>query len=332
MSSEQRVIRPYVGVDEIERAIAGASVLFGSHALTAGGRVTVSTHSFMADRFVLRLAEDEGDFEKFLDLLEQGLAAMEVDTDKAEVMLLLSTTRLKRVEISWRRRVSELAPEDFSSTIAHAESRPVPLQTPFGGCTATLYVALAESLPPKPLRPHRKGTWLARSEFKIVTDLGEIGFTPYPLNDEIRQRLALSPKALRYTVVEDPLLPSPGADAVVVYVDEDVLAQLTTAPYTPGAKAFQRQLFLDAMTAVVHSASHILSEDEGQVRLDDIEGSLLGNLLQRMAMPRSGDRSLDLEESYLEMVQADPGRFLTFVEGWIPQFDRAIADALAEGA
>ena len=195
------------------------------------------------------------------------------------------------------------------------------------GSRVDLYLCLAHELEVAPLRAWRRGTWLGHLFFRVETDLGEIGFTPIPLDDEKRQLLGLSLDTLRYADIEGPLDPEQGDNAIVLYVDEELLARAALAPTTSAAKAFQAQLFLDAMTAVVYTASADMTrspQDYGA--LVDIDGSIYDRILDRVAGTDKHSK-----EIFFEKTRSSPTLVLAHIEGLLSDLRKNLGSILTGG-
>src|SRR5690606_15842814 len=147
---------------------------------------------------------------------------------------------------------------------------------------------LADEQPPRPLRPRRRGTWLGRVRFKLSTQLGELGFTPRRLTSEKRAELDLPDTTIRYVEVDPTaLLDEELDDAIDLYVDETILAYLGQAPDSASARSFQRQLFVDVVSAVVRAAPKVEGFDT--LELAQMEESILFRIVDAAALPASGE-------------------------------------------
>ncbi len=330
MSSEARVVRPYAGVGEVQGALSTVKTWIGGEAVSPGGHRSVPTRSFVSEQVHLELAPED-EFEKFCSGLRGGVESAGVPTDSVELVALLTSPRLRLAEVAWRKAIDGLTSDHRTIRLATAERRPSPLLAVHGGCIITLYVILTEELSPKPLRPHRTGTWLGRVNFRIVTDLGEVGFTPIPLDEGQRTRLGLSANTLRYVEVEQECVLDPdlASDSARLYVDEQILGELSRSPHTPGAKTFQRQLYLDFLRAVVHTGSYEMSKADSIPRFDEVEDSLLGRLLSR-SLSLMGIDHRDQRQEWLTQVVRNPELVVANLESVIERFRKDISAAIAE--
>jgi hypothetical protein len=110
-----------------------------------------------------------------------------------------------------------------------------------------------------------------------------------------------------------PLEEGIGENSVEVWVDADLLAKMSATPRGKTSTALQRQLFVDAIANVVHSArSESALADLGWL---DVKDSLLGRVIEVVA-PSSSSVEVHTAAcvSYLNMVKTHPARFLAFAE------------------
>lgn len=332
MSTEQRLVRPFVDLAPVRSWIRRTALEFAGSVVPAGGGISVAVGVFVSERLAIQLAEDAEHLPDRLQRLADAVDTTGIPADALELVLVLSTPRLQRAEVAWRSRLPELARQGHRVEVGGEGRRPGPLSAPFGGCDAQLALVMAETLPPAPLVPHRRGTWLARAWFTIATDLGQIGFTPIPLTDDVRREHDLPARTLRLVIADRVTDPEMDPDAALsVYVDQEVLAQLTAEPNARGSKSLQMQLFLDAMTAVVHAASREINAGDGSDSYLEAQDSLLGSLFRQMAARSDGEVDVDLAQRYWNGVKNHPERTVALIEGWLPDFKKALVNAISEG-
>ena len=80
-------------------------------------------------------------------------------------------------------------------------------------------------------------------------------------------------------------------DAVELFVDEDLLGHLNRAADSPASRAFQRQLFVDAMAAVARALPRV--PGLSSLELADIDGTVLGRIVDAIA-PQPGDNIVEI--------------------------------------
>lgn len=316
MSSEERVVRPYLGVDRLQKALSGFSLRVGNDVLDNGQRLMLSPLDYLSRTVAVALAGDGAPLAAVREQLVDGIDELGIERGDVELLIVLSTPRLKLSEIVWRRRLDEAHSLEPTVVIASGLERPLALQTPFGGCRVDVYLALSSPLDQVILRPWRKGTWIGHVAFVLSTDLGEIGFTPLPLDDETRSLLNVPKSTNRVVRIQESVLnPDVTDDALELYVDADLLATLAHFPSTAGARSFQRQLFLDAATAIVVEA--LRSPELGDRGAEELEGSLLGKVISLVAGRRAGELEQarrGRREQVLGTLRNDPTLFIALLE------------------
>lgn len=308
MNSEQRDVRPFPRALRVQEATAAWALAVGDALVPTGGSLDLKAIDFNTAHVDLVLAGDDDGIAKLADELRRTVVDVGVPTSSVRIAVFASTPRLKLSERSYEVGLDELEGAPVRVPLASPTHRPGPFDAPFGGVRVDAYVLLADHLEPEPLRPWRKGTWLAHHRFELRTTLGEIGFLPRELDDEQRERLQLPSSTQRFVKLEGSALePDVDDSALEVLVDKELLALLAQHPNTPGSRFFQRQLFLDAARAIVTNA--LRDPDLSSVTVADLDGSMLGRLVRRATGPGAGPQSL------LDEVRNDPDLFLARIEG-----------------
>lgn len=316
MSQERRIIRPYLGVDAVQAAIADVVLRFGQDRIEAQSTLTVPVTLFMADRTELVLVEPDEAPDERLTAIQNAVKECDLDPGDTELVLVLSASGIKSKDIAWRFRLDgqQSLPREVR---LDGPPRPRALQAPVSGCDFELFVALSESQEPQPLRPSLRGAWLARNRYRVSTDLGTIGWRPVPLTDDLRKALGLHPETIRFIEVNSVTNPDAAPeDAVVVYVDESVLAELTAHVNSPGARHLQLEIFLDAMRAVIHAGGREVARGDA-TSLAEAEGSVVERLLAQVCDERvpAGISPAALWNK----LENEPEQVVAYVEGWIPR-------------
>lgn len=311
MSSETRVVRPFTGIDHFERVVSDAQLFVGMDGYEAGSRVTVSAEDYLARPMELTLAGEGEPFEIAVDHLTTGLRDLDLNGGDISLAIIASSPTLKMTDVVADVPLGELRTLERVYRVADRR-RPRALMAPRGGCNLSLYLYLNRTLVPAALRPWRKGTWLAKADFRVRTDLGASGFTPRPLDDEQRKRLGLHDKTVRYVEIDDAGLIADAADlsTLDVWVDAELLAQLNANSRSPAAEALQRQIFIDAVSAIVYSASRLLDSQT----YSDLEETIVGRVIDLVAGSKASD---DAKDSAVNMVKNNPARFVALTEGVI---------------
>ena len=328
MSKESRDVRPYSGVGQFQRVLDAARLEAAGHRLEGGGRVTLSTRDFLSVPVRIEFGASEQEMTTLLDDLHGACAEADLMPEQVDFTVIAATRRLKRREIVFQRSIAALDPLDLPVTVASQRNRPVALQAPVGGCQIHTFLLLNQDLPRKPLRPARKGTWLAFCEFVIATSLAEVGFVPSELTDEVRREFGLSPQATRLVLCENPLDPASGMEDLAVYVDGELLRELATNPRTAASRRYQTELFLHAMQVVLMQAAVELQESSVR-SFEDIDGSIVHQVIVQAC--RSGDDPGSHEQAMFRALKTRPSLAVAMLESAVKDVRQSTLEALKAG-
>lgn len=331
LASEFRALRPYKGVDRVQAVLDNATLRIGNDTrVLADGSLVLDANTYLTATLELDLLRQPEDFDEpaedqgcYFDRLHEELQSVGIEPaefDQLRFMAVATTSYLKLLHVFWVGGYSDLLTTQGRLALAPAgrEGRPRPLLAPSGGCTIEFIAYLGEDRghdrSTRPLEVHSKGTWLARIRFDLETDITEIGFTPTPLTDELREGLSLQVDTIRYIVVEDPLDPDGSSSDLTVYVDADVLNAISANPGGTGARTFQLQLAIDVIAAIVNESSiHLATEPD--TTLSSIEGSLCHRLVRQTSRNSAGRIDEEREEAMFTQVKDEPLRVIAGFEG-----------------
>ena len=257
--------------------------------------------------------EDDDRFAAFRERVLQGLADHGIEPDAAALVVTAHTGYLKIVSILVYHLVSDLDRLERES-IFDGPERLKALRASTHGATVTAHLALIKNIEPVPLRPWRKGTWLAKATFRIQTDTAHQLFQPTSMDDETRNEFQLPKDCVCYVHMDphDALRPYLHTSAPVFYVDADVLTRLDRAAGSAVGRAMQAQLARDFVAGVIMDVAAQRAEEVASLSWDDIEGSLFGRIV---AMVSGKGSSVAACQQMIQLVRNDPSRLLSQVEG-----------------
>lgn len=315
MSTEQRDVRPFVGPPALEALLRRSVLRFGVHEMSAGDGVVVEEHEFLHSPARFELAKSSDDLKAAIAAAHDALAAIEVSAEQVGFAIILQSSYLKILDVWLDVPLAGLLgmQPHFDLT---SPTRPDPFRTPQSGCSVEALFYFRGDRPRRPMQPWRYGTWLARGTFEISTDLAFTGFTPQPLTAAEKVAKKLAPKTARFVTLNgsSPFEEGLTEDSVEVWCDADLLAKMSASPKAAASVALQRQLFVDAVAAIVHAArseSQTL-ESSGWA---DVQRSLLGRVVAAIVPSGGGEAARQAAcIGYLEMIKNDPARFLSYVE------------------
>ena len=331
MSSEMRVVRPFRGLDGFQKFLDGVELHVDGNVMEAGSGLTISRGAVTTSAVEIQLAPSDEALEKGVDELRSALEASGLPAESVELVAVSSTPRLRLVHVDRLLMLDRLEELPLAIKIAGTADRPQPLLAPWGGYRIDVLAVLTNDLDEMPLRPWRKGTWLGRARFQVSSQSGDHGFPTLPLTKEKRVEFHLSDDVLRYVhVAEDLLDQDQGGEAVELYVDETLLAHLSMSPNSDAARSFQAQLFLDTMTAVLYSASRMLSQEPRT--FDDIKDTLVGRVLEGIAPPKdkgaSAEQYATVLDQQVDQLRDRPALVVASVEAGIGKFREYLKSTL----
>ena len=328
MSREVRTVRPFQIGDSLDRVLEDVVFRFGTDECSAGGRIQVDD----VDDYHRRQAElawsSEHEFECFKTSLSDMVAEIGIDPGALALFVTVSTSYLKITEVVFRHQLSDL---DGLPAIANmSDPRPKALRAGFHRANVAAYLLLTKDIDPQPLRPWRKGTWLARAVFRLVSTPSTSLFRPTPLDQAQRDRLGLPQGVVRYLDLGDyePRLSYDDSIPLAFYVDKDLLDLLTARPNSRLSHFIQVQLVQDFIRGVLRSPA-VQEENFDDLSWADLEDTLLGRIVSLIAGSRASD-----EDRYklISMSKREPDRILALAEDAIGLRKDLLAAVNREGA
>lgn len=277
--SEQRIIRPFLGLDAYE------GILRTIH-------VKVNKRQLKLDKDYL----DESQFEDLAIELDLQFNVGEVlvsanDTglqpNELSFVVLAYGNTFKRAEIlrSWNLGEDEIE----GSLDFHTSDLPEIFGDSFGGFNLVFALVLNKERPAAPLQVSTPGTWLVKREIQIRPERSISFFAPTPMNLAKKKEFNLSPKALLYIQegVESIQFATSVEQVLTVWVDEETLLSLQNN-YNPAAEVAAMLLARTAIGAVVELIGRVLNSKDfdldvfaDQLKADDGDERVLTRFVRR---------------------------------------------------
>ncbi|MCY4638118.1 MAG: hypothetical protein OXG04_27100 [Acidobacteria bacterium] len=308
MSSETRRVRPFAIPRTLADVLSKAVLRFGSDTCEAGGRVTIlDPELHVRKRAEIHWTPDDESFGGFRKTLAEGAAADGFDRSALALLVIAATPYLKITNVVHQASCENL--DSMARVVALTEpDRPEALCAPHHGATVDIFLVLSRGLDRRSLRPWRRGTWLARETFRIATEQSQRLFHPKPLDDETRMQFGLPRKTMRYVRMDDvDPLESYDVRALDLYVDRELLDNLSARSRAPVSQAIQLQFAHDVIAAIVHAAAARESELKGRT-WTDLGDSLLARVLRIAAKAGAS------QEQLLREVTTDPAKVIAHAE------------------
>lgn len=310
VNREVRTIRPFQVDYDLTRILDDVILRFGSEKCAAKGRIEVDDSNDYCRRPAEIIWASEHEFDYFKAVISRGVANLGIDSNAVSLLITASSNYLRITEIIFNHPVSDL--ERLPIRVNLSNPRRKALSTGFHGGVIIAYLLLTKDIERHVLRPWRKGTWLARARFRLLSRSQTSLFRLTPLNDEQRTRLGLPNGVARYLDMSDhePLQNYDNTYPPTFYVDEELLTKLDAQPNSKISRFIQIQLVKDFILGVINSPA---VQEEGSTDLDwgDLANTLVGRILKFVIGARaSSDQGMALFE---EMIN-DPSRVAARVE------------------
>lgn len=310
MSREVRTVRPFQIGDSLDRVLEDAVFRFGADECSAGSRIQVDdVDDYRRRRAELAWASEDG-FEYFKTSISNMVAAIGIDPGALALLVTTATGYLKITEVVFCHPLSDL--DNLPAIVNLSDPRPKALRTGFHGANVAAYLLLIEDIDPQPLRPWRKGTWLARAVFRLVSTSQTSLFRLTPLDETQRDRLGLPQGVVRYIDLGDcePTQSYDDSNPPIFYVDKELLDLLAARPNSRLSRFVQVQLVQDFIWGVLRSPA-VQEEELEDLSWTDLEDTLLGKILSLIAGSSASD---EWRHTLIKESKEDPDKILALAE------------------
>ena len=334
MASEQRASRPYSGLRKCQQAFQETVLSVGEREVAHGGALRVSVTEFLNERFQISFGEDRQSFATLVSELKTAADTHGISSDDLKIVVIASSTYWKITKELFSASLDEFTALDGPNvTLAGRHDRERPLTFTAKTLRIEAGCLLSKTIEKRPLRPFRKGTWLAKTRYAVNTGQDFEGFEPKPLDAPARRELDIGDyeETQRFMHVEaDPTDPETTDEEFVLYVDELTLKSLEENPRTLGTSLMQRILFMDMARAIIYRASDVIYEDKKS--MGDIKNSVFDKVLDAFSRDDKGAVDEDTKEKLFASVKATPEIFVACVEDTLEAgFGRDIRELVSGG-
>ena len=313
MSTEQRDMRPFSPVEALDRLAAGIRLRVGDELLEPGGGKILDEAVYLHTPVTVVLPS-RADVDAETEAATAELEGLDLTADDIKFVVVMSSGYLKLLDFAAECSLGSLSQAPTETSLTKG-GRPRALRAPHGGCSIEVLFYLANEKPKKTGRPWRYATWLAKASFELSTEQAFRGFTPKPLTATEKAERKLSPKTVRYITLDNnsPIEPDLTEDLVEVWIDADLLAQMSIAPKSKSSVALQRQFFVDAVAAVVSAAAAL--PGLADLGWSEIKETILGRVISMVAPTSTKPEVRETAcQSYLDMLKENPPQFMSYVE------------------
>lgn len=316
--SEQRLVRPFIGVDSFEGLLQGVNVTVNGHSIRSDEEnLDESLFSDLTLHF--EIAVDPKDF-------ELPAAEADVTLDELDFVVIAYGSTFKHSVLI--RRWNLTSGEINGGFSFHSSDLPEIISDKFGGFSFVLALVLAEGRKPKPLRVYEAGTWLARREISFKVQRDSSLFAPTPMDSAKKNDLRIPQKTLLYIQEgsESIQLATRVEDVLTVWVDNEILISLQNNS-NPTSDVVQMLLARTAIGAVVELVGRLFeSKDfDMQALAESLQSSNSDQDSVLNKFVRKAHKVLGNKQDYLKTItelKADPQQVAAKME--------ASADLLGE--
>jgi hypothetical protein len=251
--SEQRLIRPYLGIDAFEGLLRG--ILVSVNARQIRGDKDYIEESQFQDLTIT--------FEVGLSLPEVLLAAREIDLVDEDINLAIIAygNTYKRTEIlrNWNLKHDEIE----TSFSFHTQDIEDILGDSFGGFNIVCALVLANNREEAPLIVYQSGTWLEKREIQVRAEKNIAFFSPTPMDSAKKKELELNNRTMLFVQEgqESIQYATSVEDVLTVWVDEEILLSLQSN-YGPAADITAMLLARTAIGSVVELIGRVLNQHD----------------------------------------------------------------------
>lgn len=301
MSRETRLVRPYEIAPGLSGVLDEVVLRYGRVPIPAGSTTVWPAHEpFGQQRVLLAWRGDDASFDRFRSGLRSSLAQMGIPKESVGLLVTARTAYLQRTETLLHCSLGDL---DSLERVADLTSprRPIAFRTLLTkSVRVEVHLLLASAVPKdsgRPLRPWRKGTWLAHTRFRLRSEAVVAFFQPIPLTPAKRRELGLGAGVVRFLDLQhcEFLEDHDPDNQPTLYLDHTVLKRLAANPRTPAATCYQTDLAAWLLTGLLAQAS-----SESEMWQDDAWSDLRETLLGRLVAAVIGRRGPQARERLLE--------------------------------
>ena len=297
--SESRVTRPYLGLEKAHDIFSKTKLLVDGQEYEQG---SVVLNNSLLKSGTLRLKT-----ETTIDELKKACDAAGVPHASASYVLIGRGRMFRRSTVVFSHDISS---KSFKSEIEIdrlSEDRFV--FNDESGFSLMAALVLKNSIKSKPLQVKLPGTWLGSSHFKLRPQNSLTSFSPLPLDRIAREKFGLTAGTYSYIDIQEDLLNVEDlGDAVITYLDEDVLNLLLTDDTESISIALQTQFAVYTIFTIGKQiASELISNNK---ELQDL-GTDCGAL--RFLMHLSSECKIDAND-LIEIAIKNEAKFQSIIE------------------
>jgi len=328
VTSATRELRPFADFEKLDGLIHSVVLRVGDTEIEPDDRIVLEEDEYRRLPVQVVFPYENKDLREILDEVAGELRARGLDISDLTLSVNLFSSYLKISEFPHLFPLSELSTRGPVLDLSPDGHRPKALRAARSGCRVEVAVVLANSKSPTVGEPWRRGTWLSRADFGLSCEAEFSGFTPRPMDSDIKVELRLPENATRYVTLPvgiDPLVDESSPDLVEMWVDATLLATLSSRDKSKASTAIQKQLFVDAFDCVM---SEVRARPDFEDKTwPDVSDTMFGKMIRAIAGRAKNEPEAAFRarcETLMAILREDRGRFMAHVEAFADLTDSLI--------
>jgi hypothetical protein len=306
--SAQRVVRPFVGLDNFQDLLDSCSLKVHRKKVSPDTTVYMDSTEFWELDLELSI---------FLDTGKAKIAASEigVSPEHLDFIAVAYGNTFRQSQVLFRASLADL--DSTKSLSFHGSELPLVLRDSFRGFDVVYAVVLNKERNSLPLTVHQVGTWLVKQEYSARPLVDSTDFSPTPMDKSTKVSLGIPSKSM-FFVQDGPEsleFATRFSDAITVWVDEGLLRQLLQTTGS-ASRVISIMLAKSAVAALVEKASLLFVSggvDEAQFVSQDpqVMETALGRLVKQTV--KSMGKNTDVEMA-IQALKDDPQRVIACLD------------------
>lgn len=257
--TESRVIRPYLGLEEASKAFSSTKLLIDGKEFEPGSIVLPESQMKSASISLVTGTN--------LKDLRNACDSAGVPHKSAQYVLVGWSRMFRKSSVVYAHNLSSSNFKELIEIDRLNEDRFIFNDN--SGYELVAALILMEENKAKPLQVKLPGTWLGSTKFRLRPQNDLSSFSPLPLDKHIREKFGLKSGTYAYIDIQEDLLDLEDlGDAVVAYLDEDVLNLLLTNESEIMSIAIQTQFAVQTLFVIAKEISKEMNSSD--VQLQDI--------------------------------------------------------------
>jgi len=306
--SEQRVVRPFLGLENFQDLLDSCVLKVQRKKVAPGSTTYLDSSEFWELDLNLTLALDQSKTKHAADEIDVSLQDL-------DFIAVAYGNTFRQSQVLFRANLEQL--DSARSLSFHGSELPLVLRDSFRGFDVVFAIVLNKKRNVVPLTVHQVGTWLVKQEYSARPLVDSTDFSPTPMDKAMKASLGIPSKAMFFVQdgSESLEFATRFADAITVWVDEGLLRQLQLTNGTAG-RVISIMLAKSAVAALVEKASLLfVSGDVDETPFIAQEASAMESALGRLVKQavKSMGKNTDVEMA-IQAMKDDPQRVVACLD------------------